>query len=189
MSYGNRGEHQMKNLLRLIIACGIGALLVSSAFASEQDEVSRRWGNSQPGLIVEENDQPITGQMLSPPYDGHLRVYIVEPVSRWYDSWFYSYDNGFLNWAIDEPISISFEGSYKKTVIWDGKPFGFGDITEQNIRAIAVVTNSQPNVRYSNPPNGAPYNSYFVDAAAGANPGSTGYDSEEGGFTHTVFID
>lgn len=179
----------MKTLFTVIFSLALGLFCVGSAFASEQVELSQKPGSYQNDLIVEDNLYPTTDGMDSPPYVGHLRVYIVEPVSRWSDSGFYPFGNGFLNFAIDETISIPFEGSFDKTVIWKGGATGFGDVTEGNLRAIAVVANSEPHTGYSDPPNGAPYNAYYVDAAAGANPGMTGYDSEDGGFSHTVFID
>ncbi len=179
----------MKSLLTIFATLLLGLLCFGVTIASEQTEQSLKPGSYQQDVIVEEIIQPTSEGRDTPPYVGHIRVYIVEPTSRWYDSDFYPYGNGFLEFAIDEPITIPFNGSFDKTVIWKGAAGGYGDVTEGNLKAIAVVTNDVPHTGYSDPPSGSPYTAYYVDAAAGATPGNTGYDSEDGGFSHTAFVD
>lgn len=82
-------------------------------------------------------------------YDGVLRVYIVEPESRWKDSSGKIYHFGVLDIPIDEPLAVPHGQPYgqpralgdtytfKKT--WFGILQGFGDITRDNIMVIASV--------------------------------------------------
>ncbi len=78
-------------------------------------------------------------------YDGHLRVYIIEPESRW------SYNSGgdihygVLDIPIDRSLALP-QGHYRPlgdtytfTKTWLGALFGFSDITEDNIKVIAAI--------------------------------------------------
>ena len=53
-------------------------------------------------------------------YEGVLRIYIAEPVSRWnmYDGEPYHY--GFLDFAYNNEILIDYEDTKEDTIIWDG---------------------------------------------------------------------
>jgi len=78
-------------------------------------------------------------------YDGHLRVYIVEPESRWNDAQSNPYHFGALAIPIDRSLAVpQFQprplcDSYTFTKTWFGALHGFGDITEDNIMVIAAV--------------------------------------------------
>jgi hypothetical protein len=122
-------------------------------------------------------------------YGGTLRVFVVEPTSRWWDAEGKNYDFGFLSFAAEEPFSIPYGEKYDLQAIWDGKTFGFGDVTEDNIMVIAVIYNDDPVMAYSDPPTGSPFSAYYVDAAAAARPGETGYNQTTPGSTHTLFIE
>jgi hypothetical protein len=116
-------------------------------------------------------------------YNGHLRVYIVEPESRWImdngDPYYYS----FLDFAVDEEISI--DDSYKLNTTWN--PNLVGEIDENNIIVLAAIFNSTPHERFSYVNH--PFDAYFVDAAAGAIPDTIGYNKVTNEFTHTVFTE
>ena len=86
------------------------------------------------GMNLESNEQPIAETKLTDrPYDGHLRVYVVEPISRFdnYDGDPYHF--GFLDFAIDEQLSIDYLDTYTKQVIWDAQQAGYSNVEEQNI--------------------------------------------------------
>lgn len=122
-------------------------------------------------------------------YVGSLRVYMVEPVSRWLDYNQLEYDFGFVGFAIDASFSLGTDGVFDTTVIWDLDSAGYGDIAEDNIRAIAVVFDDEAHTAYSEPPSGYEYDAYYVDASAAASSGETGFNETAPGFTHSVFID
>lgn len=123
------------------------------------------------------------------PYNGQLRVYIVEPISRWYNADNEPYHFGFLDFAVDEELSIEVQDTYTKQVTWDASEAGYSQISENNIMAIATVFNPLKNKGYSYSPNKNPFDAYYVDAAAGAEPGETGENTVNEDFTHTVFCE
>jgi len=136
-----------------------------------------------------------TEQNAEIPYKGTLRVYVTEPASRWdnYDKDPYHY--GFLDFAIDETLSIDYLDTYTTQVTWIGSEHkdksgdDFGDITENNIMVIASVFSPVINKGYANPPIKNQFDAHYVDATAGAKPGETGYNTVNEDFTHTVFVE
>jgi thiol-disulfide isomerase/thioredoxin len=117
------------------------------------------------------------------PYTGHLRVYVVEPVSRWKDNNGEPYHFGFLGFAFNDDISIGPQDTLQKSLTWNG------DVTEANVMVIAVVSNSEQHQEYASPPSDKPFKAYYTDATAAATPGNTGYNKVTTGFTHTVFVE
>jgi hypothetical protein len=103
-------------------------------------------------------------------YDGYLRVYITEINSRWNDYDNNPYHFGFLDYAFNESISISKENEITKEITWDGKERGYGDINKDNIMVIASVFNGEKHTGYAYPPNGNPFDAYYVDATTAAKP-------------------
>ncbi len=123
------------------------------------------------------------------PYNGQLRVYIVEPISRWYNADSDPYHFGFLDFAINEELSIELQNTYTKQVTWDASEAGYSQVSEKNIMAIATVFNPIKHKKYSYSPNKNPFDAYYVDATAGAEPGETGENIVNEDFTHTVFCE
>lgn len=80
-------------------------------------------------------------------YNGVLRVYIVEPVSRWDDQSGNPYHYAVLDIPVDKPLVMSYGQpkplgdtyTFKKT--WFGALNGFVDITKDNIMVIASLFN------------------------------------------------
>jgi hypothetical protein len=122
-------------------------------------------------------------------YAGTLRVYIVEPTSRWNNYDGEPYHFGFLDFAVDEKLSIEYLDSYSKQVTWNAQDSDIDNINQNNIMAIAAVFNPQAYEAYANPPRSNPFDAYYVDAAAAATPGNTGYNTKNEEFTHTVFCE
>ena len=79
--------------------------------------------------------QPTQPQTTSAPYEGYLRIYIIEPSSRWtmYDN--RSYHNGFIDFAQQEALSIDYQETQQNTITWQG------NITENNVQVIAEIFN------------------------------------------------
>jgi len=85
-------------------------------------------------------------------YNGHLRVYVVEPVSRWDDQQGNPYHFGVLDIPIDRPLAVSrsltmqqdvqpcpLGDTYEFSRTWFGSLCGYNDITQDNIMVIAAV--------------------------------------------------
>jgi len=111
-------------------------------------------------------------------YEGHLRVYVTEILSTlgWNDSTGHPYTYPFLDYAFNGPIAIPAGGVWQGSVDWDGHLHGdgmgntYGGITYDNVTVLGAVFDDEKHQGYSDPPNGAPYDAYYVDEAAGAIP-------------------
>jgi hypothetical protein len=129
------------------------------------------------------------------PYFCQLKVYVVEPVSRYRDNAGHNYEFGFLDFAIDTALNLEYQVPFNKTVSWDPALNGIDDpIYSDNIKVIAVIFNHMegfPQYSYIVPgyPLGDPFTAYHADACAAAEPGETGYNEVAGGYTHTVFLE
>lgn len=169
----------MKNEIKILtviilITSMIGAGLIPSIIATDSQQNETQ---------IQNLDELGMEKTMVPGYTGRLRVYVVEPVSRWNNYNQKPYHFGFLDFAFNENISLESQVTLKKSITWDG------DATESNIMVIAVVSNSHQNQGYANPPRGYPFIAYYTDATAAAKPGHIGYNSVTTNFTHTVFIE
>jgi len=121
--------------------------------------------------VAVQNDEPET-------YYGTLRVYVCEIISsmNWKDSGGHLYTFPFLNYAINDDIHINSGGIWEDTVEWNGNEhddgFGhtFGSIEPENTIVFAVVFNEERHQGYANPPNGWPFDAYYVDSIASSTP-------------------
>jgi hypothetical protein len=96
-------------------------------------------GNGMLKIIIDvQNNESIR-------FDGRLRVYVVEPDSRWSDSNGIPYRFGFLSFAFDRKLSLvkkdikNLGETYTYTSIWIGGLYGFKDISIDNIMVIAAI--------------------------------------------------
>ncbi len=123
-------------------------------------------------------------------YNCWLRVYMVEPKSRWTDySNYYYYDFGFLDFGLDTALSLPYQGTYQTTRTWT-PPVAVGTIDSSNIMVMAALFNQEDGgTNYSNPPSADPFTIHAANAAAAAIPGVPGYDTAFGPSTHTVFVE
>lgn len=116
-------------------------------------------------------------------YTGTLRVYVVEPVSRWLMASQGPYHYATLG-LIETPIDIAPGNTSDQTMNWNGT-----DINESNIMVMAAIFNSEGHQAYSYPPDQNPFTAHYVDAAAAAWPGIPGYNKANETSTHTVFVE
>ncbi|MCK5261102.1 MAG: PKD domain-containing protein [Thermoplasmatales archaeon] len=107
-------------------------------------------------------------------YTGHLRVYVVEIVSRWKDSGNADYNHGFLDYAFNQDISIPAGESFTANTVWDGSSWNNPDITMDNIQVILAVFNSEWHQGYADPPSGDPFDAYYNDETIAATPSASG---------------
>ena len=111
-------------------------------------------------------------------YDGFIRAYVCELESslNWRDSAGKLYTFPFLDWAMNQPIQVAAGGTWQSSVTWigaghnDGFGNTFGNITPDNIMVIVAVADGTPHQGYSDPPSGAPFDGYWLDACEGARP-------------------
>ena len=118
-----------------------------------------------------------------------MRIYVAEPESRWDNKDGAAYHYGFLDFAAEETLSIEYQDTYTNQVTWDASDAGYSNVRENNVIVIATVFNPEVNKGYANPPTKNPFDAHYVDAAAGAEPGETGYNTVNEDFTHTVFVE
>lgn len=122
-------------------------------------------------------------------YDGRLRVYLTEKVSRWSGLEGKPYHFGFLDYIIDKKISIDTDenASFKETM-------SISDLDPENLMIMAVVFNADKKEGYSDPPNDKhPFDAYYADAVDGTElveggnlPPSVGFSLPEIGKLHIL---
>ena len=117
-----------------------------------------------------------------------LRIFIVEPISRWKDYDGSPYRFAFLDFAYDDLISLTYSKTKYINIEWDPKKAGYS-INPDNVMAIAAVFDLTPHVGYAYPPNRNPFNAYYVEACAAALPGEEGSNVRNEETTHTVLVE
>ena len=173
----------MKNKNFLIIVLAITTLFVSSFFASI----------SAGATFVQEEKSTI--DQISPssadmyPYLGILRVYVVEPESRWmmHDNSPYHY--AFLDYALVQELTLDYNQEFTKSIVWNPANTDFSDVEEDNIMVIAAVYNQNVFQEYAYPPFSNQFNAQYVEATAGAKPGQTSTNIVSENFTHSVLVE
>lgn len=129
----------------------------------------------------------------SGPYEGKLRIYIVQPLSIWKDHTRDPYHFSLLDFPLvtvpplftqnwDEDISIGYLDTYTKTINWSGL------VSKKNVMVIVGVYDARSEIKNSYEEKG-PFYAFYLDAAAGARPGETTFNMVNTNFTHTVIVD
>ncbi len=122
-------------------------------------------------------------------YTGTLRIYMVEPTSRWTDGLSNPYRFGLLDFALEIDLDIKDLGSFEQVVDWNPVTSGFSGTNSSNMMAIGVITNSDYVLRDAFPGFEYWFHAHFVDAVAMAVPGIPGNSIPSAGFTHRVFVE
>lgn len=181
----------MKQQKRIIVAAAVLTIFFLLSISGpafqhiERNDVIRNASNDQGGYWKITVD--ITN-LEDTDYRGNLKVYMVEPTSRWDTNAGESYHFGFLDFAFDGKIDIS--DTVTHNIFWNPSWNPSWDVDEDNIMAIAVLFNEDSEIRYSVPQDQErPFDAYFADAAAGATPDTIGYNTVTDDFTHTVFVE
>jgi thiol-disulfide isomerase/thioredoxin len=179
---------QKKRILSIIAVITIFLLLNISGLAFQQvqnndtidiiqNEQSGYWKITVDITNLEDTD-----------YRGNLKIYMVEPTSRWDTNDNEPYHFGFLDFAFDGKIDIS--DTFTKNIFWNPSWDQSWDVDEDNIMAIAVLFNEDSEIRHSIPDTQErQFDAYFADAAAGATADTSGYNKVTDDFTHTVFVE
>lgn len=109
---------------------------------------------------------------MNDPYDGILKVMIVEKVSRYLDADGNNYPYSMLGYAINGPIASNPGDEFTFSESWVGADNtdllgdDFGDIDSSNIIAFASVFNSQNNYKKHPGLNANTYTAHYADAFA-----------------------
>ena len=165
-----------------LIACTIVILLISTISIQvigipqdeALDEITGGWE-----LNVE-----ITNKEESP-YEGRLRVYLIEPVSRWNDYNEDPYHFGLYDFIKNEDVTIEDTYTVHTLISMEEYP----DLDLDNIMIVAALFNEESHEKYSWPPDNGPFQAHYVDAAAVAKPGMPGSNTVTETFTHTVLCE
>ncbi|KYK23079.1 hypothetical protein AYK24_01300 [Thermoplasmatales archaeon SG8-52-4] len=97
-------------------------------------------------------------------YDGILKIYLTEKVSRWSGSEGQPYHFGFLDYLRNTEIKLD---AGKNISYYD--EMELSDLDPENLMVIAVVFNSEKKQGYSDPPaNKYPFDAYYADAVEGS---------------------
>jgi hypothetical protein len=119
------------------------------------------------------------------PYGGYLRVYVTEIESslNWKDTTGHPYTFPFLDYAFNQPITMTSGQSWENSITWDGHNYNnglgvnFGSIQYGNIAVIAAVFNNTWHQGYADPDTPTdphPFDAYYVDDTAGVLVADTG---------------
>ena len=98
-------------------------------------------------------------------YDGLLRIYLTEKVSRWSGPEGQPYHFGFLDYL--KKVEIHLDSG--ENISYDDEMDITTDLDPENLMVIAVVFNSEKKQGYSDPPaNKFPFDAYYADAVEGS---------------------
>jgi hypothetical protein len=170
-----------------LLTAGLFLVLVSFAGAEELKvclgKASQSTGAAE---ITPPSPVPTNGEAT---YSGTVRVFLVEPASRWADSQGDLYSYALLDFPLVTNVDLPDGDVIYLTSIWDAAAAGFSCISEGNIMATAVVFRSQTVLTDANPPEGYYFQARYADAAAAATPFEIGHGAANPPYTHSVFIE
>ena len=93
-------------------------------------------------------------------YAGQLKAYLTQKVSCWYDYDGNPYHFCFLDYIINEDITIASKDQVFLSDTWDAS-----GVDPDNLMVIAVVFNSESTKKYADPPdNEQPFDAFYADA-------------------------
>lgn len=173
--------------LRTILALTAAVLMLVIGQATAADLANATsLQRASVGAAAETALAPVAGKLDS--FHGRLRIYIVEPTSRYRDYQNKNYQFGFLDFAVNQEISVDDGQTLTDTVIWNVG--SIGAVSQSNIQAIAVIFGAEGHPAYSYPyDNTFPFTAYWAETAASSTPGVWGVDNSTLPRTHTVFLE
>lgn len=161
-------------------------LLIAIAVASDSGVLESREGAA--------NAVPIAGSRSvdAHSYNGYLRIYLTEIVSETYDDYSGNpYEYGFLNFIVNEPITLEYGDTIRETALYNGSLVGLTDADEDNIAVLGAVFNGKGYPANSDTvgAHSYPYTAYYVDASVSTESGETDIDTASAPYAHSVFIE
>jgi len=123
--------------------------------------VDAEWNESRTELTSKVNIE----NKDSNTYNGNLKVFISEIKStRWKDYNGDPFHYAFLEYAIEQNISIKSGENKEFSSVWNASKSKYSDVLPENLMIFAVVFNSEKNKGYSRPPDENPFDAYYSDA-------------------------
>lgn len=101
-------------------------------------------------------------------YQGNLKIYVTEIISRWQQYNGKPYHFSFLDYITDQKVSISNTESISISEKWSASILGDNSLDPENIMIIAVLFNEESHTAYSNPPDGNSFTAHYADATTAA---------------------
>jgi hypothetical protein len=92
-------------------------------------------------------------------YNGRLRVYLTEKISRWNDYNGSKYRYGFFDYIINQEVSLP-----AREITEIVRTYDLTDLDAENLKIIAVLFSSQKQQGYAKPPDENPFDAYYADA-------------------------
>ncbi|MFO7677724.1 MAG: Ig-like domain-containing protein [Thermoplasmatota archaeon] len=92
-------------------------------------------------------------------YTGQIRVYLTEKISRWNDYNGSKYRYGFLDFIINQQITLA-----ARDITEISRSYDSTDLDPENLMIMAVLFSSQKQQGYANPPDQNPFDAYYADA-------------------------
>ncbi|MCX6665340.1 MAG: Ig-like domain-containing protein [Euryarchaeota archaeon] len=119
-------------------------------------EVSAQWDNATKKIEI----TVLVINKESEQYTGHLKVYLTEQISQWYDLNGIPYRFSFLDYIVDKDVTVSAQGTTTVTEMYSAS-----SLDPDNLMIMAVVSSKDSTQKYSDPPdNTHPFAAYFADA-------------------------
>ncbi|MCC6963820.1 MAG: hypothetical protein IT585_11265 [candidate division Zixibacteria bacterium] len=167
---------------KLLVLMAIAVWVIAAAGAAPAANYTKV---DDPALNAAATTAPQPSSSERATYNGTLRIYIVEPVSRYLDYTNRSYSFGMLGFALNQAITLN-DGQ----ILTDTVTFSSTGMTLNNIKAVMAVFNVEGHPAYSDPDTPAyPFTAHWVDASAGSTPGVVGIDKPTAPYTHTVLVE
>ena len=116
-------------------------------------------------------------------YKGCLKIYLVEIKSSWRMTNGEPFHYAFIDYIYNGNITIGYLDTYRETFTWSSH------VNKRNTLVIAAVFNAESHTAYAVPPARNPFEAHYLDAAAAAKPGETGFNVRNNEFTHTVLCE
>lgn len=101
-------------------------------------------------------------------YQGNLKIYVTEIISRWQQYNGKPYHFSFLDYITDQKVSIPSTESISISKSWSASAVGSDNLDPENIMIIAVLFNEKSHTAYSNPPDGKSFPAHYADATTAA---------------------
>jgi hypothetical protein len=135
--------------------------------------------------IVVNNQQPESNrEIASTHYQGYLRVFVAQPVSRFRNDLGDPHLHGVLGIPLDIQINLGYPDTLKGDIVYNDT-----GMYSDNIEVMTAAYEIAGHNAFSDPPSGSPYTAHWVDASAVATPGNPGADLATPPYTHKVFVE
>ena len=167
-------EYNIYGFPTVYIDGGYGIVFGAKEKSVFEDKISAALSRETPnvGVFVDAEYDNDSGELLTLvsiknnenyTYNGRLKVYLTEIISRWNNYENKPYHFSFIDYTIDEDISVD---AYENTSVSAYRDIS--DLDPDNLMLIAVVFNSDSVKKFSDPENDPPkysFNAFYADAA------------------------